>query len=120
MKNKSKYKKEPSKKLKPRYRFWLETEEEWVFGQGAFKLLKGIQEKGSLSGSAKALGMSYRYAWGIIKQIEKKMGVSVLKTYTGGTSGGGSTLTQIGKDLMDTYLKYKKAFDQICLKTEEN
>ena len=57
--------------LKPRYKFWLETEGGYLFGQGAFDLLQAIQASGSLSAAVKSLKMSYRYAWGIIKQIEK-------------------------------------------------
>ena len=104
------------KKLKPRYKFWLETEDGYVFGQGSFELLQEIQERGTLSGGAKALGMSYRYAWGIIKQIEKRIGKPVLDTHKGGRfGGGGAKLTQTGRELLEAYLKFKKAFDQICM-----
>jgi molybdate transport repressor ModE-like protein len=103
------------KKLKPMYKFWLESEDGYVFGQGSFELLKGIQEKGSLSGSAKARGMSYRYAWGIIKEIEKRIGKPILETHKGGKSGGGAKLTLTGRELLEIYVKFTKAFDQICL-----
>lgn len=103
------------KKLKPRYKFWLESDDGYVFGQGSFELLRGIQEKGSLSGSSKARGMSYRYAWGIIKEIEKRMGKPILKTHKGGRFGGGATLTRTGRKLLDVYVEFTKAFDQICI-----
>jgi len=101
--------------LKPAYKFWLETKEGYIFGKGAFELLQRIQETKTLSGGAKALGMSYRHAWGIIKEIEKRIGKPLLRTYKGGKiGGGGAELTQTGKNLIKTYLIYKNEFDQIC------
>jgi molybdate transport repressor ModE-like protein len=84
-----------------------------VFGEGAFELLKGIQEKGTLTASAQDLHMSYRHAWGIIKQMEENLGQAVLVTYKGGKDGGGGAeLTSIGKKLLTTYLKFKKNINQ--------
>jgi molybdenum-dependent DNA-binding transcriptional regulator ModE len=37
-----------SVKVKPCFKLWLETEDGYVFGQGSFELLHGIQEKGTL------------------------------------------------------------------------
>ena len=101
-------------KLRPKYKFWLETEEGYVFGEGTFELLQGIREKGSLKASAQDLHMSYRHAWGIIKQMEENLGQAVLITHKGGKQGGGgSKLTPIASRLLVTYLKYKNALNQI-------
>lgn len=95
-------------KVKPCFKLWLETEDGYVFGPGSFKLLKGIQEKGTLKAIADGLNMSYRHAWGIIKEIEEKIGKPVLVTHRGGkVGGGGAELTQTGKELLETYLKCK-------------
>ena len=100
--------------LKPAYKLWFETKQGYVFGRGALELLQKIQQVGTLSGGAKALGMSYRHAWGIIKEIEKKIGKSLLKTYKGGKlGGGGAELTQTGQELIKAYLKFKSVFEQI-------
>jgi len=102
------------KKMEPKYKFWLETEDGYVFGQGSFDLLLGIQEKGTLTESAAGLKMSYRHAWGIIKQIEENLGHTILITHKGGKNGGGgSELTPLGQDLLVTYLHYHKAFNKI-------
>lgn len=101
-------------KLKPNYKLWFETEGGYVFGQGSFELLKGIQKKGTLTASARDLNMSYRHAWGIIKQMEKNLGHTVLITYKGGKKGGGGAkLTPIGKKLLEIYLKFTNDIDQI-------
>ena len=98
------------KKLKPKYKFWLETEDGYIFGRGAFELLQEIQRTGSLSAAARELGMSYRYAWGIIKQIESRVEEPVLKTYKGGRyGGGGADLTPKGQELLDTYFQFQQA-----------
>ena len=101
-------------KLVPKYKFWLETEDGYVFGLGSFKLLQGIQDKGTLTASAKELNMSYRHAWGIIKQIQEKVGQAIVITHKGGKDGGGgSELTPLGKELLLMYLRYQKAFNEI-------
>ena len=101
-------------KLKPRFKLWLETEDGYVFGQGSFELLQGIQEKGTLKAIAKGLNMSYRHAWGIIKEIEEKLGKPIVVSHRGGkVGGGGAELTQTGKDLLEAYLKFKSDFKQM-------
>jgi molybdate transport system regulatory protein len=100
-------------KLEPHFKFWLETEDGYVFGQGAFELLRGIQEKGTLKDGAEDLNMSYRHAWGIIKKIEEKMGKPILVAHRGGkVGGGGAELTPTGKELLEAYLKFRSDLNQ--------
>ena len=104
-------------KLKPRFKLWLETDDGYVFGKGSFELLHGIQEKGNLMAIAKGLNMSYRHAWGIIKEIEEKLGEPILVTYRGGkVGGGGAKLTPTGEALLETYLKFKSEVNQMFSK----
>ncbi|MCW4020223.1 MAG: LysR family transcriptional regulator [Candidatus Bathyarchaeota archaeon] len=99
--------------FKPAYKFWLEVEGSYVFGKGAFELLQKIQEVGTLSGAAEALGMSYRHAWGVIKKIEKRIGKPLLKTRKGGRiGGGGAELTETGRELIKAFSKLRSVFDQ--------
>ena len=106
-------------KLKPCFKLWLETEDGYVFGPGSFGLLHGIQEEGSLTAAAKELKMSYRQAWGIIKEIEEKLRRSILATHRGGNlGGGGAELTQTGKELLETYLKAKNELTQMFSKID--
>ena len=95
-------------KLTPHFKLWFETEDGYVFGQGSFALLRGIQEKGNLKAAAEELHMSYRHAWGILKQIETTLGQPVVIAHRGGkVGGGGAELTDTGKELLETYLKFK-------------
>jgi molybdate transport system regulatory protein len=98
---------------KPTYKLWLETKEGYVFGKGPFDLLQKIEEVGTLSGAAKALGMSYRHAWGVIKKIEKRVGKTILETRKGGKlGGGGAQLTAVGRELMKEFLRARSVLEQ--------
>jgi molybdate transport repressor ModE-like protein len=106
-------------KLKPCFKVWLETEDGYVFGPGSFELLQGIQEKGTLKAIAEDLHMSYRHAWGIIKEIEEKLGKPIVASHRGGkVGGGGADLTQTGKELLETYLELKSDLNQMFSKIE--
>jgi molybdate transport repressor ModE-like protein len=104
-------------KLKPRFKLWLETEDGYVFGPGSFELLHGIQERGTLQAISNRLNMSYRHAWGIIKEIEEKIGKPLVISHRGGKlGGGGAELTQTGKELLETYLRLKSELNQMFSK----
>ena len=100
--------------LKPRFKVWFETEKGYAFGPGTFILLKEIEMKGSLSLAATSLGMSYRYAWGLLKKAEKGTGIPILETFKGGSHGGGGTsLTEEGRWLLREYSRIVDAFTRI-------
>ena len=73
-------------RLKPKWKVWLEDNGDYVIGPGAFAMLKSISEHGTIAEGAKAIGMSYRYVWGVIKKIENELGVKLLETKKGGFS----------------------------------
>ncbi|MGY5861016.1 MAG: LysR family transcriptional regulator [Candidatus Thorarchaeota archaeon] len=90
--------------LKPNYKLWLEQDGQYVFGLGAYNILKSIHEAGTITEGAKTLGMSYRYAWGVIRKIEITLGVKLLETYKGGNvGGGGARVTEHGLKLMKMF-----------------
>lgn len=101
-------------RLKPSWKLWLEFDGEYVFGPGAYAILKNIQEKGTITAGAKALGMSYRYAWGVVRKIEQTLGVKLLETFKGGTEGGGGArITDFGTKLMDLFASVQESFEQV-------
>ena len=87
-------------KIKPAFKLWFEINGQYVFGEGTCKLLESIKEGGSLSAAVKALGMSYRYAWGLIKDVEEHLRMPVIKTQRGGKHGGYTELTEAGLSLV--------------------
>ncbi|MHA1485364.1 MAG: winged helix-turn-helix domain-containing protein [Candidatus Thorarchaeota archaeon] len=100
--------------LKPNYKLWLERDGQYVFGLGAYNILKSIHEAGTITDGAKALSMSYRYAWGVIKKIEIALGVKLLETYKGGNvGGGGARVTEHGLKLMEKFDGVRIAVDKV-------
>ena len=83
---------------------WLETDEGYVFGPGVYNLLKTIKKTGTLKEASKELGMSYRYAWGLIKKAEMKLGQSLIEATKGGRLGGGrSVITELGASFITDF-----------------
>ncbi len=61
-----------------RVHLWLESGGGMLFGLGRIQLLELVKRLGSLNQAAKALGMSYRAAWGRIKSTEEALGEPLL------------------------------------------
>ena len=99
------------------FKFWLETDKGYVLGEGTFNLLVKINETGTLTDAAKELGMSYRYAWGLIKEAEKNLKTPLLETHKGGIhGGGGAILTVEAKELLRKYEIAEKTFLEVSHK----
>lgn len=93
-----------------RLHLWLETPQGIFFGMGRLKLLEKIQSGQSLRGAARSLGMSYRAAWGKIKNTEKVLGVALIEKSSG--NRGGYRLTQEGMVLA---AEFKRWFQEVEL-----
>jgi molybdate transport system regulatory protein len=74
-------------RFKLRLKLWIDADGENAFGPGSAALLKGVEETGSLAGAARALGMSYRAAWGRVRKIEARLGEAVLRKRGGNKAG---------------------------------
>lgn len=51
------------------------------------------------------MDISYSKGRKMIKQLEQQLGFPVVQRWTGGSGGGGSVLTDKGRNLMDSYEK---------------
>ncbi|RIL04826.1 MAG: ModE family transcriptional regulator [Proteobacteria bacterium] len=72
-------------------------------GPGKVALLEAVREHGSISAAARALGMAYRHAWVLIDDLNRCFATPVVSTATGGSAGGGTTLTPLGEELVRRY-----------------
>ena len=98
---------------RPASKIWLETDDGYVFGPGVYSLLKAIQEKGTLKDASQSLGMSYRYAWGLIKKAEEKLGAPLIEATKGGRRGGGSShITELGAHFIDDFELIQKTWQE--------
>ncbi|MBM3526699.1 MAG: LysR family transcriptional regulator [Alphaproteobacteria bacterium] len=73
-------------------------------GPGKIALLKAIDETGSISAAGRSLGMSYRRAWQLIEELNGCFRSPVVAAQIGGKSGGGATLTKLGKNVVAHYV----------------
>ena len=86
------------KKLKAKFKLWLSTRDiEGVFGDGKWRLLKAIENTGSLTQASESLRISYRKAWGDLKKAQEALNEPLVEKHRGGTQGGQSTLTEQGR-----------------------
>jgi tungstate transport system substrate-binding protein len=78
-----------------------------IVGDRLFALLRGVERLGSINQAAADLKMSYRYAWGLLKTAEGKVGAPLLQKRVGGAAGGGSELTPQARTLLGGYEQFR-------------
>jgi molybdate transport system regulatory protein len=90
--------------LRPRLALWLVTDSgEPAFGKGRMIILDAIDEHGSLSAAAHALGMSYRGLWARLRRSEQRLGFPLVVSHAGRGHDSGSVLTPQGRELLERY-----------------
>ncbi|QKX04023.1 LysR family transcriptional regulator [Aquimarina sp. TRL1] len=96
------------KNVKIKSRIWIEVDDNVLIGEGRVRLLKAIENTGSLSKAAKKLNMSYKKAWDLIYSMNNATSCPVITTTIGGKNGGGAVLTEHGKTLIDFFEELNK------------
>ena len=91
--------------LRLRYKIWFENEDATaLLGEGKIKLLKRLQEHGSLKQAAEEMNWTYRTTWNNLKKIESKLGCKLTIPQRGGKGGGGKLeLTKEANDILKYY-----------------
>lgn len=92
--------------FKLRSKIWIEDNGR-VFGDGPCDLLQRVERLGSLRKAAAEIKMSYAQAWELISMLERNLGFALLERKVGGVSGGGSSLTERGKSLLQRYAAFR-------------
>jgi molybdate transport system regulatory protein len=95
--------------MEPRAKFWVEHGGKLVLSDYRVRLLLLVDETGSLADAATAMQLSYRRAWGKIREIEQNLGVKLVESAAGGAGGGGSRLTDDGRRLVAMYQRFHDA-----------
>lgn len=88
---------------------FLDDEGQKFFGEGPYRLLKGVEETGSLRASANRMEMAYTKAMKLLKNAERALGFELTTRVTGGKDGGGSRLTAEGEEWLKRYEAYRDA-----------
>ncbi len=96
-----------SKKLAPRPslrgRIWVEIDGTIALTEAGADLLEQIEATKSLSEAARRLRFGYRRAWMLVDGMNRRWQKPLVKTATGGTRGGGSRLTELGREVLRGY-----------------
>ena len=72
-------------------------------GPGRADLLAGIAGTGSIAAAGKAMGMSYKRAWGLVQALNEGFGAPLVEANRGGAGQGGAVLTPLGQEVLATY-----------------
>ncbi len=83
-----------------------------AIGPGKSELLAAIAETGSISASAKRLGMSYRRAWLLVDTMNRCFREPVVASATGGAGGGGAHVTDFGREVVARFEAMGRAVDR--------
>jgi molybdate transport system regulatory protein len=99
--------------MRPRLKVWVVFEGRTKLGEGRARLFELIDETGSIRQAVARMGMSYRAAWGYIRELETAAGFRFLDLRPGGGGTGGARLTREGRQFLDRYRGFRKSLDQL-------
>ena len=98
--------------MEPHAKLWVEQDGKLVLSDYRVRLLALIDETGSLADAASRLKLSYRRAWGKVREIEENLGAKLVVSEAGGAGGGGSRLTDEGRRLVELYERFRTSIDR--------
>jgi len=105
--------------IKVSFKVWLEYKGEPIIGLGGVKLLKLIEDTGSISKAARKMGVSYKFAWSYIRSVENRLGIKIVKAHRGGKGGGHTKLTDEGLRIVHFYEELFEKFNELALFFED-
>ena len=88
---------------------FLDDSGEKFFGEGPARLLRGVEEYGSLRAAAMSMDMADTKDLKLIRNAENALRFALVRRSTGGKDGGGSSLTPEGKEWLARYEAYRDA-----------
>ena len=108
---------------KPGIRLKVYVREDMV-GGGKLELLRIVGETGSISSAAKIMGFDYKRAWFLLDTLQRCFKNPLFLTNRGGGSSGGTSLTELGIQLIEKFNKtdteVKKVTSEFLKWLEEN
>lgn len=99
-----------------RAKFWLTLGPRTLFGDGKADLLEAVDRLGSLRSAAQSMGMSYRHAWGLLRELEEAAGFPFLE-HSGSGPRTNLRLTEKGRRFIDSYRRFRAPLDELVEKT---
>jgi molybdate transport system regulatory protein len=82
---------------------WIRGRRGSALGDDRVLLLERIDRLGSISKAAKAVGISYKTAWDVVDGVNNLSPKPLVVRTSGGRGGGGTVLTEDGKEVVRLY-----------------
>ncbi len=86
----------------------IEVHDNFNIGPGKIALMEAIISCGSISSAAKTMGMSYRKAWKLVKEINNASNKKIILTNTGGKGAGGTKVSPDGISFIKAFRNIEK------------
>jgi molybdate transport system regulatory protein len=97
--------------MRPKIKVWVTFGDRLKFGDGRAQLLELIAARGSLRKAASELGMSYRNAWGYLRELEEASGFAFLERAPGGGPRSGMRLTAEAVQFLKRYRQFREGVE---------
>jgi molybdate transport system regulatory protein len=98
--------------VRHKLKVWVVFQGRVKFGDGRAQLLELIDELGSLKKAVARLGMSYRNAWGYLRELEQAAGFRILERGAGGGPASGTRLTRRGRQFLSRYRRFREGVEK--------
>lgn len=99
---------------------WLDRNGRRFLGEKRIALLESIDSVGSITGAAKAVGLSYKGAWDAVDAVNNMAEEPVVSRSIGGQRGGGSRLTDYGRGLVRLYRQLESGHQRVLTRLESD
>lgn len=97
--------------MEPKLRVWIVFGKRLKFGDGRAKLLEAIEARGSLQQAAAEFDMSYRNAWGYLRELETAAGFKFLERAPSGGASRGMRLTPAAREFLKRYRAFQRSVE---------
>ena len=102
------------KKYTIRTRVWIDSPTGPFLGVGRIVLLEKIKETGSITNAAKSIKMSYRQAWQLVEDMNKRAGKPLVEKKLGGAGGGGAYVTSYGEEIIQQFYELQSRIKEFA------
>ena len=92
---------------------WLDNRGQSFLGGKRIALLEAIANQGSITHAAKAVGLSYKGAWDAVDAMNNLAEKPLVTRGAGGAHGGGTQLTDYGKQVIELYRKLEAGHQKV-------
>ena len=81
----------------------ITNKDDMIINEEGFRLLSEVSRENSIVAAARNLEMSYRKAWGLLREVENTLGFRLVRKHRGGKDGGKTFLSTEGTELVEAY-----------------